>query len=198
MKTMNIQDVKKIRIRRQLICTGGPKGGYSAGIVLDAPFPPEIQKEIQLTWNRIMSGVGAIEILEIPVEVAPVDVAPVETAPVKVVPIEDLLPAENPPVEDPQVEDEADEVDGGEPGESDEPVANDPPKDDETKGTADETEPAPVRPACLNTDVAEIVDAIAARRELRAYAQQRFDVKIDWRLSLEKMIEQVRLLEAGI
>lgn len=198
MKTMktisNVEDVLKVRVRKRLLCTGGPREGYPAGIVYEAPFPPGILRELQLDRKRIESGLGSLEIVQLAVDQKPAG----KIEPVKVDPV--------------------DEVDGGEPVEPDElaamtkiaapsvvdPVIDpvvDAPVDVLVEGSEDapvELDPPYVRPVCLDGDAEYSLDANADRRAIRTYAQERFGVKIDWRLSLEKMIEQVRLLEAGI
>ncbi len=210
MKTMsNVEDVLKVRVRKRLLCTGGPREGYPAGIVYEAPFPPGILRELQMDRKRIESGLGSLEIVQLMVDQKPAG---------KTKPVDKIVPVE--------------EVDGGEPGESDELAAMtkiaapsavdaviDPvvdalvdvlvegpedapvdalPEGGEAKDEPVDPEPPYVRPVCLDGDAEYSLDANADRRAIRTYAQERFGVKIDWRLSLEKMIEQVRLLEAGI
>lgn len=196
MKTMsNVEDVLKVRVRKRLLCTGGPREGYPAGIVYEAPFPPGILRELQMDRKRIESGLGSLEIVQLAVDEKPAS---------KTKPVDKIVPVE--------------EVDGGEPGESDELAAMtkiaapsavdsvidpvvDAPVDVLVEGSEDapvEPDPPYARPVCLDGDAEYSLDANADRRAIRTYAQERFGVKIDWRLSLEKMIEQVRLLEAGI
>jgi hypothetical protein len=57
-------DVKRVRVRRTLLCSDGPRGGYPAGAVFDAPFPPGIVRELKAGRGRIEMGLGALEILK--------------------------------------------------------------------------------------------------------------------------------------
>jgi len=58
-----LENIKKVRVKKTLLCHGGPVGGYAAGDVFEAPFPDGIARELKADSKNILNGKGTLEIL---------------------------------------------------------------------------------------------------------------------------------------
>ncbi|MFZ3044699.1 MAG: hypothetical protein WA151_02195 [Desulfatirhabdiaceae bacterium] len=58
-----VEDVKKVKVIKTLLCHGGPVGGYEVGAIFEAPFPAGISRELEADFEKISAGKGALEII---------------------------------------------------------------------------------------------------------------------------------------
>ena len=217
-------DVKKVKIRRTLLCSDGPKGGYPVGMEFEAPFPPGIARELKLDRKRIDMGLGALEIVrDKPARVtvntqSPLKVTATETKEgidiVVVDPREVLFRKFDRPksfkVVMPAQQRSSKRA---------KPWLSEYPKKDADRirdllrkrfdfsqpAAAGSTEPAEtpsdssslayVRPRCLDGDKVPASKLTETKRRLRDYAAKALGAKVDARQSIDKMIAEVLSLE---
>lgn len=217
-------DIKKVRVRRHLLCADGPKGGYPVGSEFEYPFPAGIARQLRLDRQRILAGAGALAVLEfageaqealVPKTLAPKVVARAAAENILLRRFDHPYQAKmvfRSPTREP-IADEASWL-------SEYPAAEasrirellhkrfSEPRRDTVKPSAaspaasqaEKAKPSVnvERPACLDGDKVSAVNLAKVKRQLRDYATKVFGTKIDARQSIDKMIHQILAMEAGL
>jgi len=216
-------DIKKVRVRRHLLCADGPKGGYPVGSEFEYPFPAGIARQLRLDRQRILAGAGALAVLEfageaqealVPKTLAPKVVARAAAENILLRRFDHPYQAQvvfRPPHKEPTIEASwLSEYPAAEASRIRELLhkrfsepRRDTVKPSAASPAASQAEKAKPsvnveRPACLDGDKVSAVNLAKVKRQLRDYATKVFGTKIDARQSIDKMIHQILAMEAGL
>jgi hypothetical protein len=214
MKTeSDIRDIKRVKVRRRLLCTGGPKEGYPAGAVFGLPFPPGIVLELKLDRARIESGLGSLEIIEVTaaatdlkkeVVVVEADAEEFQGAVVTItneadagVDI-DTIDGDESNVIDLTISDSIEPVECKQVALPEAPEVPELEEPEPEKSDTDNADSDIFRPGCLDGEVVKSNEIIKTKRQLRDYYLKRFGTKLDARYTIDRMIGQILSMEAGI